>query len=61
MKKMIIKRISTACWIIENEKGTMLQENITLSTTYEAEEYIKNYVSSYLNVGYEVKDAPANG
>jgi hypothetical protein len=41
-------------WKIENLKGDTLKDNITVGTLYEAEQYVKAYVSSFMNWNYEM-------
>lgn len=41
-------------WYIETEKGFVLAEDINLCNTYEAESYVKNYISSYPNWSYVI-------
>lgn len=39
-------------WYITNPDGMILQDDINLGSEYEAEMFIKAYVSSYLNYRY---------
>ncbi len=52
---LIIKRVTQNRWVIVNQKGDILKGDLTLASPYEAEQYIKSYVSSFINVNYEVQ------
>lgn len=52
---LIIKRVTQNRWVIVNQKGDILKGDLTLASLYEAEQYIKSYVSSFINVNYEVQ------
>ena len=41
-------------WQLESSKGHIIKNDIFLSTRLEAENYVKNYVSSFTNWDYEV-------
>lgn len=42
-------------WRIESYKGTIIKKDITLASVTEAEDFIKNYVSSFTPAwGYEI-------
>lgn len=41
-------------WYITNANGTVLQDDINVGNEYEAEMFIKAYVSSYSNYRYLV-------
>jgi hypothetical protein len=50
--KMI--QMSQYGWKIVSQKGNVLQEGIYFANLSKAEEYIKAYISSYLNWTYEM-------
>lgn len=41
-------------WRIETPNGTILQSNVISHSAYEAEEYIKRYISSFPNWDYRL-------
>lgn len=41
-------------WRIENAEGLTILKDLTLESAYRAEEYIKNYISSFIAYNYEV-------
>lgn len=45
---------SQSRWEIQTRHGYVLKADITLSTTHDAEVYVKGYLSSFLNWNYEV-------
>lgn len=45
---------SRSRWEIVSAKGFVMQANIAVSSRLEAEEYVKRYVSSFLNWDYIV-------
>lgn len=49
-----IVQVSKHMWQLENSKGTVLTSDLTLESTYRAEEWIKNYISSFHCYNYEV-------
>lgn len=53
-KLVIMRQISNSIWYIENTKGTILQKDIVAHGVYEAENYIKRWVSSFPNWEYQL-------
>jgi len=49
-----MRQISQYGWEIVSESGNILQ-TVALHNVYAANEYIKNYVSSFVNWSYELK------
>lgn len=41
-------------WQVKNSKGHIIADNIIIRAPYTAEEYIKNYVSSFINWNYKI-------
>lgn len=41
-------------WCIKTDKGVVLQDGITISSQFEAEEYVKNYISSFMGWTYAI-------
>jgi hypothetical protein len=41
-------------WRIESASGHIMQDNITAHSQYEAEEYVKRYISSFQGWSYEI-------
>lgn len=55
MNKLNMIQTSKHKWRIETESGTVMQEDINIFSEYEAEEYIKRYVSSFQSFSYDLK------
>lgn len=55
MNTVLMIQESKNRWRIESEKGIVLQSDIRLGTVFEAEDYIKAYISSFLNWTYIMK------
>lgn len=55
MLKVYFVQQSDYAWQIESESGKVIQKDITCASIFKAEEYIKNYVSSFINWDYELK------
>lgn len=49
-----IVQISKHMWQLENSIGIVLTSDLTLESAYRAEEWIKNYISSFQCYNYEV-------
>jgi hypothetical protein len=47
-------QLSKYHWHIVSPKGHIIQNNLSFSNRYRAEEYVKNYISSYVNWSYTV-------
>lgn len=41
-------------WCIKTDKGVVLQDEIVISSPFEAELYIKNYISSFQGWTYDI-------
>jgi hypothetical protein len=52
--KVVMQQTGRYSWKIVSEKGHLIQENLTFPSAYKAEEYIKNYISSFLNWHYRM-------
>lgn len=52
--KLKIVQNSQVNWHVQSPNGTILQKDITIASHYDAERFIKNYVSSFTNWGWEV-------
>lgn len=53
-KHVIMLQVSQVNWKIVAVKGHTLVEDITVNSPKQAEEYVKNYISSFFNWTYEV-------
>lgn len=53
--KVIMRQISRSRWEIRTDHGIVLRDEIMLGRIDEAEEYVKQYISSYPNWIYELK------
>jgi len=47
-------QISKCKWQIRSHRGTILVNSITIGNPIDAEEYVKNYISSFLDWTYNV-------
>lgn len=55
MKKHVLMIQTEPCtWRIESEAGIILKDDIKVSIIYEAEDYVKRYVSSFTDWTYEL-------
>lgn len=65
IRLMKIVEIFKGRWQVENSIGTVLVHDLPLGTAYAATDYIRNYVSSFMNYNYEViplnKRSPDDG
>lgn len=49
-----MKQTSRYRWQIESQTGHILQKDLAFTTYAEAERYIENYVTSFIDWGYEM-------
>ena len=54
IRLMKIVEIFKGRWQVENAIGTVLVHDLPLGSKFRAEEYIRGYVSSFMNYNYEV-------
>jgi hypothetical protein len=55
MLKVYFVQKTDYAWQIESESGKIVQKDITCASVFKAEEYIKAYISSFINWTYELK------
>lgn len=48
-------QVSKCRWRIETKSGILLTDDIMIGLPAEAEDYVRKYITSYLNWGYELK------
>ncbi len=53
-KRVIMRQLTSSLWQIENAKGIVLQYDIVAHGLYEAENYVKRWISSFPNWDYEI-------
>lgn len=53
---VIVKMVQTSKyqWQLLSQKDTIICDNIAFGTVYEAEEWVKKYISSYMTWGYKI-------
>lgn len=49
-----MRQLSKYQWEIVSESGNIIQNNISFSNTYKAEQYVKNYISSFVDWRYTI-------
>lgn len=52
---IIMIQVSKCRWRIETKSGILLTDDIMIGLPAEAEDYVRKYITSYLNWGYELK------
>lgn len=57
MKFKIVQQ-SQVNWQVQSPTGIILQKDITISSSHDAEVFIRGYVSSFHNGSYEVVPLP---
>lgn len=55
MSKLIIRQLSKHRWEIVSPNGHIVMSDVMLQSPNEAKEFIKNYISSFINWSYEVQ------
>lgn len=53
--RIIMRQLSRYGWQLVSPKGYVLQTDLYFNTLDKAEEYVKNYISSFLNWSYEIE------
>ncbi len=60
-KCILMIQTSNHRWQIRTPKGILIVDDIHVNSAYEAEEYVKRYVSSYNDWTYEVQPILKSG
>lgn len=60
-KCILMIQTSNHRWTLKTKKGIVLLDDIHVNSAYEAEQYVKAYISSYNDWSYEVQPILKSG
>jgi hypothetical protein len=53
-KCVLMIQLNNSLWQIKSSKGIVIADDIRINSVYQAEEFVKNYISSFQGWSYEV-------